>query len=170
VRNLLGAGASTDVEEVRGHASGILDDVHRGHGEAGAVHHAADIAVELDVVQAVLRSLDFERIFFGDVTQFAEISVAEKSVVVEVDLGVESEEATVGRRDEGINLEQRSVRIQECLIEAGEELDCGRDLLRAKAEFERDLAGLESLEGTKRFILSRAFGRRATTFGRIAPS
>jgi hypothetical protein len=31
----------------------VLDDVHGGHGQAGAVHHAAHGAVQLDVVQAV---------------------------------------------------------------------------------------------------------------------
>ena len=32
-----------------------LDDVHGRHGQAGAVHHAADLAVERDVVE-----IDFE--------------------------------------------------------------------------------------------------------------
>jgi len=31
-----------------------LDDVHRRHGEAGAVDHAADVAVEADVVEVEL--------------------------------------------------------------------------------------------------------------------
>ena len=83
VRDLLGIGAAADIEKVRGHAAGVLDDVHGRHGQAGAVDHAADVAVELDVVQAVLRSLDFERIFFGDVAQFAQIGMAEERVVVE---------------------------------------------------------------------------------------
>src|SRR3546814_1208948 len=43
---LLG-GAAADVQEVRRLAAIELDDVHGRHGEPGAVHHAADIAVEL---------------------------------------------------------------------------------------------------------------------------
>ena len=31
-----------------------LDEVHGGHGEAGAVHEAANVAVERDVVDAEL--------------------------------------------------------------------------------------------------------------------
>src|SRR5205085_1120887 len=52
---LFGAGAAADVEEVRGLAAGQLDDVHGGHGQPRAVDHAADGAVELDVVQPELR-------------------------------------------------------------------------------------------------------------------
>src|SRR4029453_13922063 len=39
---LLGRGAG-DVHEVRRLAAVVLDDVHGRHGEAGAVHHAADV-------------------------------------------------------------------------------------------------------------------------------
>src|SRR2546426_4652907 len=46
VLDLLRRGAAADVEEVRGRAAGELHDVHRRHGEAGAVDHAADVAVE----------------------------------------------------------------------------------------------------------------------------
>ena len=76
-----------------GDAAGVLDDVHGGHGEAGAVHHAGDVAVELDVVERVLGGFDFERVFFGDVAQVLEFLVAEHGVVVEVDLAVEGEQA-----------------------------------------------------------------------------
>ena len=62
----------------------------------GAVHHAAHVAVELDVVQAVLRGFDFERIFFGDVAQFAQVRVPEHGVVVEIHLGIEREQAAIG--------------------------------------------------------------------------
>ena len=54
VFDLLLVGAAAYVEEVCGLAAGVLDDVHRRHGEAGAVDHAGDGAVELDVVERVL--------------------------------------------------------------------------------------------------------------------
>ena len=47
-RDLVRLGAAADVEEVGGLAAGALDQVHRGHGQTGAVDHAADRAVELD--------------------------------------------------------------------------------------------------------------------------
>ena len=49
--NLVGSGTAANVEEVGRGAAVQLDDVHGGHGKPGAVNHAADIAVEGDVVQ-----------------------------------------------------------------------------------------------------------------------
>ena len=59
-----------------GLSAGVLDDVHGGHGESRAVHHAGDGAVQLDVVQAEARRLYFERIFFVQIAQFEQILVA----------------------------------------------------------------------------------------------
>ena len=41
----------------------------RRHGEAGTVHHAADIAVQLDVGEVVFARFDFGRVFLGLVAQ-----------------------------------------------------------------------------------------------------
>ena len=65
VADLLGVGAAADVEEVRRLAARQLDDVHRRHRQAGAVDHAADVAVEADVVERELRRLDLERVLFA---------------------------------------------------------------------------------------------------------
>ena len=43
--------AAADIQEVCGFAPSQLDDVHRRHGESRAVHHAADVAIEADVVE-----------------------------------------------------------------------------------------------------------------------
>ena len=42
---LSGCGAPTDVKEIRRRSPVDGDDVHSGHGEAGAVHHTTDAAV-----------------------------------------------------------------------------------------------------------------------------
>ena len=73
VLDLLGVGAAADVEEVGRLATRQLDDVHRRHRQPGAVDHAADRAVEADVVQRELARLDLERIFLGEVAQVAEL-------------------------------------------------------------------------------------------------
>ena len=52
--HLVGSGATTNVEEVGGAAAMELDDVHGGHGEAGAVDHAPNVTVQGDVVEVVL--------------------------------------------------------------------------------------------------------------------
>jgi hypothetical protein len=43
--------APSDVEKVCRISSVVLDDVHGGHSEAGAIHQAADVAVHLYVAQ-----------------------------------------------------------------------------------------------------------------------
>ena len=47
LRDLVGVGAAADVEEIGGAAAGVFDDVHGGHGESGAVDHAADVPSSL---------------------------------------------------------------------------------------------------------------------------
>src|SRR5438094_6254698 len=101
VFDLLGGGAAADVEEVGGLAAGELHDVHRRHGEAGPVDHAADVAVELDVVQPIPRRLDVERLFLVDVAQGDDVLVAPQGAVVEAQLGVERQHPPVLRDDKG---------------------------------------------------------------------
>src|SRR5688572_5219853 len=62
----LGGGAG-DVHEVGRLAAVMLNDVHGGHGEAGAVHHAADVAFQLHVVEIVARGFELERVHLVDV-------------------------------------------------------------------------------------------------------
>src|SRR5690606_22264986 len=49
-RDALFGGAAADVEEVGRSTAVQFDDVHCAHGQTGAVNHAADIAVESDIV------------------------------------------------------------------------------------------------------------------------
>src|SRR5260370_8837201 len=97
--NLLAVGAPAHVQEVGRRAAGILDNVHRRHGQPGAVHQAGDVPVQLDVVQAVLGGLDFQRVFFVDVAQLFQVFVAEERVIFEVVLGVGRKKAAVGGGD-----------------------------------------------------------------------
>src|SRR6478752_6751965 len=60
-------GAATDVEEVRGLdaaelLTGVGDDVEGAHDQARAVADDADLAVELDVVEALLLGRGLERV------------------------------------------------------------------------------------------------------------
>jgi hypothetical protein len=89
-------GAAAHVEEVGGLAAVVLDGVHGGHGEAGAVDEAADVAVELDVGEAVLLRRGLGGVFVGGVVECLDVGVAEEAVVVELELGVDGEELAVG--------------------------------------------------------------------------
>ena len=85
-------GAAANVEEVGREFAVQLDDVHRRHGEAGAVDHAADVAVELDIGEVILAGFDFGRVFLGLVAQLGQILVAEQRVRIEAHLGVEHQQ------------------------------------------------------------------------------
>ena len=134
--------AAAHVEKVCRAAAGVLNDVHCRHRQACAVDHAGDGAIELDVVERVFAGFNFERVFFGDVAQGLDVGVAEEGVVVEGDFGVEGEELVVLGGDEGIDFDQRSVSVDERLVEALEEGDRGVDLRGLEAERKGQLAGL----------------------------
>ena len=119
-RDLFLGGAAADVEEVRGLHAIELDDVHRRHGEAGAVDHAADRAVERDVVEIVLRRLDLLGVLLGDVAQRDHVGMPEQRVVVEADLGVEADQLLVLGDDQRIDFEQAHVLLGERLVELGQ--------------------------------------------------
>src|SRR5512141_1189296 len=69
VGHLLDARAASHVEEVRRVPAAALDHVHRGHRQPRAVHHAADVAVEADVGEVVVRRLRLRRVLLVEVPQ-----------------------------------------------------------------------------------------------------
>jgi hypothetical protein len=77
--HFLGRGAA-HVQEVGWLAAEQLDGVHGGHGQAGAVHQAADVAVERDVGQVEFRSFDFRWIFFVQIAEGDDFRVTEQGV------------------------------------------------------------------------------------------
>src|SRR5690606_15111438 len=88
--DLLLAGAAADVTEVRRLLAVELDDIHRRHGEAGAVDHAADIAVERHIGEIPLGGLDFLGVLFRFVARRLDVVVAEQRVAGERPLGFEN--------------------------------------------------------------------------------
>ena len=90
--HLVGPGPAADVEEVGRLAAGPLDEVHRGHRQAGPVDHAADRAVEVDERDALGARLGVGRVLRLEVSQRLEVGVAGEGRIVEGDLGVEADE------------------------------------------------------------------------------
>jgi hypothetical protein len=90
-----GVGRTTDVEEVGGFATAELDDVHGGHGEAGTVHHAAHVAVELHVVEASFTGFHFDGILLGLVAHLGVVRVAVEGVAVQAHLGIHGDHLVV---------------------------------------------------------------------------
>src|SRR5260370_5913798 len=144
--DLFGGGAAADIEKIRGGAASVLDDIHGGHGETGAVNHAGDAAVELDVVEAVLGGFDFERILFIEVAEFAKILVTEKGVVVKSHLGVEGDKLAFAGKHARIDFEQRGISIDEGAVKSLKERSRRIHSFDRQAETEGELASLIRLQ------------------------
>ena len=98
-----------------------LDDVHGRHGEPGAVDHAADGAVERNVIEVVFRRLDLLVVLLAEIAQRQDVGMAVERVVVEADLGIEADELAVLGDDQRIDLEQAHVLVGERFIELREQ-------------------------------------------------
>jgi hypothetical protein len=135
-------GPAADIEEIRGAATRVFDDVHGGHGETRAIHHAGDVAIELDVVQTEFRCFDFERIFFVEIAKLEDVLVAEQRVVVEIDFGVKRVDLVVLRENEWIDFGERSIHFKTGFGERHHggyrAVDCGG----GNADAERQIARL----------------------------
>ena len=118
----LDGGSAADVEEVGGIAAVVLDDVHGGHGEAGAVYQAADVAVERYVGEIVLGRFDLVVVFFVVVAHVADLGMPEQGVVVEAELGVQREQVAFAGDDEGVDLEHGAVAADEGVVQCRQRL------------------------------------------------
>src|ERR1700691_2604842 len=116
-RYLVLARAAADVEKVRRCLAVELDDVHGGHGQAGAVHHAADAAVERHVVQIIARGLDFLGVLLGRIAQCSDVRMTIKRVVVEAHFSIETEELAVLGDNQRIDFEETHVFGEKGVIE-----------------------------------------------------
>ena len=139
--------AAADIEKIGRHRAIELDDVHRRHREPGAVDHAADIAVELDIAQLVLAGLALDRVLLVLVAQGLDLGMAEQRVVVDRQLGVERQQiacriARAGH-DQRIDLDQRRVEFDKGPIQRADKLDHRRDLPTRQAERKGEPAGME---------------------------
>src|SRR5919108_5807099 len=120
-RNFLLAGAAPDVEEIRRRFAIKLDDVHGRHGQPRAVDHAADRAIERDVIEVVFGSLDLLLVFFREIAQRHDVRMTVKRVVVEPDLGIEADKLVASGDNQRIDLEQAHVLGNERGVELSNE-------------------------------------------------
>ena len=86
--DFLHRGIAPHVQEIGRLAAVKLDDVHRGHGQAGAIHHAGHIAPQIDVGESRFRRGAFLRVFLALVPQRFDIRMAIERAVVEIELRV----------------------------------------------------------------------------------
>ena len=77
---LVTLGAAADVQEVSWFSTILLNNIHGGHGESGAVDKAADISSDVDVVEVVLLGVCFFGVVLGLVFLGEEVFLTESSV------------------------------------------------------------------------------------------
>src|SRR5690625_3627996 len=121
----LGGGTATDVQEVGGRdpavlLTGVGDHVQRGHDQARAVADDADLALELDVVQALGGSTQLQCVEVGLIGEGHTFEVAKERVVVQDDLAVERDDPAVLGQDERVDLHQGGVLIHGHVPEPGD--------------------------------------------------
>ena len=120
----------------------MLDDVHRRHGEACAVDHAADVAVEVDIGERGVLGLELCGVLLGLIAKFFDVGVTVERVVVEVHLAIERDDLVITGDDEGVDLGERAVGLDKAGVERLEDLGRGADCLALEAEREGELAAL----------------------------
>ena len=162
VDDRLGLRAAAGVEEVGGLAAGLGDDVEGRHAEPGAVAEDADVAVELDVGEALLLRHRLLRVLGRLVGELGELLVAEEGVVVDRHLRVERDDLAVGGDDQRVDLDQGRVLRRGDLVELDQQLgdllgDVLVDLRRRSAISRRDL-GVEARASGSTWRLTSASG------------
>src|SRR3954454_11349849 len=143
----LGRGAAADVQEVgrldpARLLAGVRDDVQGAHDEPGAVADDPYLAVQLDVVEALLLRGCLKRVGGGLVLELLVAGVPEAGVVVERDLAVDGDDRAVLGLHQRVNLDQGGVLVAVHVPEALH--DAGDLVLDVVVEARRvdDLAGL----------------------------
>ena len=98
--DLLFRRATPDVEEIGRATAGVLNDVHRPHGQTGTIDETGDIAIETNVIEAELARFHLAGIFFGHIAIGHDLRMAEHRVVVEVELGIERHDFAFRRQED----------------------------------------------------------------------
>ena len=152
----IGLRAAAGVEEVRGRAAGLGDDVERRHHEPGAVAEDADVAVELDVGEAALGGHLLLRVGGADVAEAGRAGVAEERVAVERHLGVERDDLAGLGDQERVDLDEHRVLGDVGLVELREHRADRADHVGRDAGLEGEPAAVEVLEAEQRVDVQRA--------------
>ncbi len=68
-----------------------FNNVHRRHCQSGTIHHAADVAVQRDVVEIVASSFDLAWILLRPVPLVKDGLLTALSIVIETNFGIKAE-------------------------------------------------------------------------------
>src|SRR5207302_5712494 len=97
-------------------------------------------AVELDVIELVIRCFHFKRVFFIEIAQVDKVFVAIKGVVVKIHFRIERDQTAIAGDDQRVNLRERTVGFDERAIERLKKRHSGLGLFGGEAETKGELA------------------------------
>ena len=84
-----------------------LDDIHCAHCQSRAIDHAANIAVERNVIELPLRCMGFALILLGRVMHGLELRLPIQRIRVHYHLGIEAMQIAVIGNHQRVDLDQR---------------------------------------------------------------
>ena len=119
-RHLLLRRTATDIEKIRGIAAVKFDDVHRGHGQAGAINETGDISVQADVIESVFGGLDLARIFFCNIAHGCYFRMPKQGIVIEIEFRIERQHLSFWRNYQRINFHHRTIEPNEGPVQSVE--------------------------------------------------
>ncbi len=147
--DLIDRGAAAHVQEIRRLAAVELDDVHGGHGQTRAVHHATDVAVQTDVREAHFAGAAFRGGQIRQIGLVEEIGVAEGGVVVDGDFRVHGQEGGPFfplPHAQGVHFHQARVGSDEQFGQVPEKGHGGAQQISRQPGGESGLPGLEGFQ------------------------
>ena len=150
IDHALRVAAASEVAEVRRAAADERDHVERGHHEPGAVAEDPDLAVELDVGDALLARGALLRRVRLEVAHLCDVGVLVERVVVDGELRVERAYLAFGGDDQRVDLAEHRVGLDEAGVELPDDVEDLLLLVRVADPGAIDqatgLVGLKALE------------------------
>ena len=125
--DLGGRCATADIEEIRWLSALELNNIHSGHGEAGSIDHATNVAIEGDIIQAYCRrfglicisvSAGIARLVFVN-----NALLSERSILVDIDLCINTVDIQVRCHSPRIDFNLSRIYIDEHVVQFLELLD-----------------------------------------------
>lgn len=117
---LLTLGTTTHVEEVGGLASFLLNNVHRGHGQASTVDQATDVSSNMNVVQVERLGVLLASVVLGLILLRSEIFLTEGGIRVNSDFRISGKNLVILGENERIDFNHVAVTSHEAFIDLGE--------------------------------------------------
>src|SRR5262249_51857047 len=106
-----------DVEEISRLPAAEFNNIHRGHGQTGAVDHTTDVAVQGDVGELVLAGFDLPGIFLVQIAQGQNVLVPKQCVVIETHFRIQRHNLTFFGNNQRVDFRDRTIAFIEGVIQ-----------------------------------------------------